>query len=268
MPGPGVQQDHAGIDALGTASFEREFGGNLAPPRTLFADERVVRQQHIVEKDLSEMAVPRQILNRTDRHARSLEVDDQLRKTSMAIFGPPRCPDERNHIVASMCVCGPDFLAVEPPSVGASLGPRTDARKIRARTRLAHADAKDRFAAAYPRKVMRPLCLAAETEDQGRALPVGDPMRRDGGADGEQFLDDDEPGESAAPPAAIAFGQGQAEEAGRAQFTTECRVEPRPGSRAPIRWQRSRNALRNRPDGGTKRFIGIRNGRDGQVFEQ
>ena len=54
--------------------------------------------------------------------------------------------------------------------------------------RLTHADTEKDFAVRNPRQKGQALVLGAVAQQQRRALPVGDPMRSDGGAGRQQLL--------------------------------------------------------------------------------
>src|SRR3546814_11998336 len=98
----------------------------------------------------------------------------------------------------------PDFLAVEAPARCGALGAGADACEVRSRSGLAHPDAEEDFAATDARQIVPTLFLAAEIQDQRRALPVGAPVRRDRSAHRRPFLDDDDTRDRAAPPPPLA----------------------------------------------------------------
>src|SRR3546814_12595459 len=105
----------------------------------------------------------------------------------------------------------PDFLAVEAPARCGALGAGADACEVRSRSGLAHPDAEEDFAATDARQIVPTLFLAAEIQDQRRALPVGAPVRRDRSAERQQFLDDAEKREGAALATALVAWQPTAE---------------------------------------------------------
>src|SRR3546814_380352 len=65
---------------------------------------------------------------------------------------------------------------------------------VGARVRLAHADAVEGFAARDRRQEAFALFFRAEAQQQGAALPVGDPVRRYRRAGGQHLLQHDEIG--------------------------------------------------------------------------
>src|SRR3546814_6442498 len=111
-----------------------------------------------------------------------------------------------------MGVGRPYLLAIESPARRGAFGAGANARQVRSRSRLAHSDAKIYLAAADARQIAAALVLAAEIQDQRGALPVGDPVRRDRGAQRQQFFDDHEARKGTAPAAAIVARQGRSEE--------------------------------------------------------
>src|SRR5690348_12850891 len=98
-----------------------------------------------------------------------------------------------------------------------------DRSEVRARIRLAHADAEKGLAARDARQEFEALLLGAVAQQQGRALPVGDPVRADRGASRQQFLGHDIAFEHAALAAAIALGPGHADPASRPEAPAERR---------------------------------------------
>src|SRR3546814_1534830 len=123
-----------------------------------------------------------------------------------------------------------DVCSSDRPARCGALGAGADACEVRSRSGLAHPDAEEDFAATDARQIVPTLFLAAEIQDQRRALPVGDPVRRDRSAERQQFLDDDETREGAALATAIVARQRQAEKTRLAELATEGGVEtlPRP----------------------------------------
>ena len=214
------------------------------------------------------MRVAGQIDDRPHRDARRLQVDDQLRQARVPILAAARGAEQRDHIVAVHRVGGPDLLPVDAP---AGLGPRragADACEVGSRPRLAHPDAEEQLAAADARDIGLPLLLGPEIEDQRRALPVGDPVRRDRRPCRQQFLHDHKAREGSALVPAIALGEGQPQKAGLAQPPAERGIEPRPRPGAAIVGQRRDRLGDERADRGTDRFVFGRQRRQGQCVEQ
>ena len=79
-----------------------------------------------------------------------------------------------------------------------------------------------------PRQIAFPLRLGAELQDQRATLAIGDPMRTDGGAHGQQFLHQHEAAEGVEITAAVLLRQGRADPAALGHFAAECRVEGQP----------------------------------------
>src|SRR5690606_29821123 len=100
-------------------------------------------------------------------------------------------------------------------------GAGPDARQVGARTRLAHADAEERLAAADRWQVELLLRFGAVLQDQRRALPVRNPMRSNRCAEVEEFFHHHIAGIGAAAAAAIRLGQRDAQPALLAEFATE-----------------------------------------------
>src|SRR5262249_55416564 len=96
-----------------------------------------------------------------------------------------------------------------------------DRREVGPRIRLAHADAEKDLALRNARQKGEALLLGAKAQQQGRALPVGDPMRPDRRARGQQLLGHDIAFEHAALAAAIALGPGHADPAAGAEPAAE-----------------------------------------------
>ena len=101
---------HAAVDALGAAALEGQLGRHLRPARALFADERVVRQQHLVEEDLVEVLVAGEVADGPHGDAGQLQVDDDLRQALVPVFGRARGAHQRDHVVRVVCVRGPQLL--------------------------------------------------------------------------------------------------------------------------------------------------------------
>src|SRR3546814_20939228 len=68
MGDPGVEQNDARVDALGTAAPERQLGGDLLPAFTFGAEQRVVGQGGVLKEDFREMRVAGRLLHRPDGH--------------------------------------------------------------------------------------------------------------------------------------------------------------------------------------------------------
>ena len=173
----------------------------------------------------------------------------------MAILSASRGAEQRDHIVAVHRAGRPYLLPVDPPAARGALGAGANARKVRSRSRLAHPDAEEQFAAANARQIKLALRLGPVIQDQRRALPVGDPVRRHRRAGRQQFLDDDEPRERAALAAAIDLGKRQAEQPCGAQLAAEIGVEPLPRPGADVGGPRRRRRLGERADAAAQRLI-------------
>ena len=83
---PGIQQHHAGINPLWTAAFKGQLRRHLVPALPFRADQCLVWQVYIIEKDFGKMGVAREIGYRTNGDARCLQINDELGQASIAIF--------------------------------------------------------------------------------------------------------------------------------------------------------------------------------------
>ncbi|MCY1538888.1 hypothetical protein D9M68_744500 [compost metagenome] len=86
MGEPAVYQHHAGIDALRTAALQRQLRRDLLPAAALLADQRVRRQQDVIEQHFAKMGIPCDVPDGTDLDAGQGKVEDHLRQPAMAVF--------------------------------------------------------------------------------------------------------------------------------------------------------------------------------------
>ncbi len=123
---------------------------------------------------------------------------------------------------------GPYLLAIDPPAVGRFARGGAHRGEIGSRAGFGQADAGVKLAARDTRQIAFTLRLAAIAQDQRSGLPVGDPVRPDGRARREQFLDHDIAFERMPVAAAIARRQRHTDIAGLPQRTAEIGVETGP----------------------------------------
>ena len=126
--------------------------------------------------------------------------------------------------------------------------------EVGAGLRLAHADAEEDFAAADARQDGALLRLAAVAQDQRRALPLGDPVRRDRRAAREQLLDQHEARERVAAAAAVFARQREADPAARAERAAEAGVEAEPRARAHVGGHAGERVVEEAPHLGAERL--------------
>src|SRR5690606_17691166 len=129
-----------------------------------------------------------------------------------------------------LCVRGPDFAAVKYPAIVVFYRPRADAGQIGSRVGFAHANTKEGLGPADFWQIEFALCLAAITQDQRAALPVGNPVCRYRRTGAQQFFRNDEAGEIALVCAAVLLRQGKAQPPLLRQFFAEVGVKSHPGT--------------------------------------
>ncbi len=130
-----------------------------------------------------------------------------------------------------MCAGGPDLLAVDAPAFGglARRGPHRC--EVGPRAGFGQADAGVELAFRDARQIALALLFAAVTQDQRAGLTVGDPVRANGGARRQQFLDHDITFERMAVAAAIARRQRHPDIARGTERAAETGVETHPAIR-------------------------------------
>ena len=94
-----LQQHHAGEEPFGSGAFVGEFRGHLRPALPLRADQRVVRQQRVVEHDFVEVLVTGEIRDRAYFDARKRQVDQELCQTQLALVGAFAGAKQRYHVL-------------------------------------------------------------------------------------------------------------------------------------------------------------------------
>ncbi len=161
---------------------------------------------------------------------------------------------QRDHPVGMLRVRGPDLLARDLPSaVHLARTWVAHAGEVGARAGLAHADAEAELAARDAGQQRLPLLLGAEAQQQRPALPVGDPVRADGGARDQQLLDHDIAFGSGALVAAIPLRPCHADPALRAELFAELAAAARPRARALDRRLAGERLLQESADRAAKR---------------
>src|SRR3546814_11391080 len=108
-----------------------------------------------------------------------------------------------------MCAVGPDFLAVDAPTFRRFARRRPHGREVRTVAGFGQADAGVEFTLRNAGQITLALLLAAIAQDQRPGLAIGDPMRADGCARREQFLDHDIAFERVAIAAAVARSEAR-----------------------------------------------------------
>jgi len=176
------------------------------------------------------MRIPRQIPDRAHRHSRQREVDNELRQAFLPILRLARRAHQGDHVVAVLRVGGPYLAAVQTPAAFAARGPRANAGEVGAGIGLAHADAKEGFGATNFGQIELALRLRAELEDQGPALAVGDPVRGNRGAGGQQFFHQNEAREGIQVGTTVARRQGHADPTPCGQLLAKGGIEAHPGA--------------------------------------
>ncbi|MNS77188.1 hypothetical protein D3C72_1107650 [compost metagenome] len=220
-------------------------------------------QFDVVEEHFREMRIARQVLNGAHGHAGQRQVHDQLRQALMAVFGGARRADQRNHVVRAVRVGRPDLAAVQAPAAtsGADeVRAGSDAGQVGTSPGLAHADAEEGVCAADARQVEVALRGRAVFQDQGRALAVGDPVRRHRCPRAQQFFRQHEAREVAALGAAVFARQRQAEPPALGKLAAEAGVKTHPGTRALVGLQAVQRVRQKGANLSAQGFVGVRNG--------
>lgn len=252
---PALRQRHAGVNALGAAALERQFGVDLRPAVALFADQGLRVELDVVEEHFREVRVAGQVFDGPDGYAGQGQVDDHLGQALVPVGRRARGAHQRDHVVRAMRIGGPDLAAVEQPAAVARLGAGADAGQVGARVRFAHADAEKSLGAADARQVEAALLLGAVFQDQRRALAVGDPVRRDRRACAQQFFRQHEAREMPARGAAVFARQRHAQPAALGQGAAEAGVEAHPGTRPLVGGPAGHGAGQEFADVGAQRLV-------------
>ena len=115
-------------------------------------------------------------------------------------------PEQRDHVIGTVGVRGPDLGAVYHPAVGCRFRLRAQRSQIGAGIRFAHADAETGSTRGDLRDDLVLLRFRPVADDQRSALTVGDPMETGGRTCGEAFLDNDVAFEGAEAVPTVRFG--------------------------------------------------------------
>jgi hypothetical protein len=218
--------------ALGAAPLEGELGGDLLPPVAVLAHQHVVGHEAVLEVDLVEVVSARQIDDGADADAFRLEVHEELREPLVLLVRHHLGAEEGDGIVGEMRVARPDLGAVDAIAALHPLGAGTDGGEVRARVGLAHADGEGKLPLGDAGKEALTLRLRAEAQEEGTALPVGDPVRGGGRPRGQRFFEHDVALQRRPLVTAVLLGPGEADVAGRPELAREVAVEAAPGERA------------------------------------
>ena len=116
-------------------------------------------------------------LNRPDRDTGSLEIDQELSQAVAAVVrSRGRGAKQADHVIGVMGTAGPDLAPIDAPAIACALGPGLGGEQVRARIRLAHADAKRAVAGDDAGQNVLFDVLGGVAEQDRPALPIGDEM--------------------------------------------------------------------------------------------
>src|SRR5262249_26465184 len=106
---------------LWSAALERQFCVDLRPTVAFFSHETVRRYKHILEKDLVEVTLTREVRDGSDGETRRLHVDYQLAQSAVSCLVFTR-PDECDHAIGDVRVRRPDLLTIDDEAAVCALG--------------------------------------------------------------------------------------------------------------------------------------------------
>jgi hypothetical protein len=160
------------------------------------------------------------VVNRTDGDPRGIQRNEELTQTGM-----PVChvlgANQGQHQVSAVSMRSPDLRAGKPPARPCPVRRGADAREIRAGVGLGHADAGEKLTLRHCRQIALALLLGAEGKDLRASLAIGEPVRGDGRACGEQFLQNDVPLDRGTATAAVVRRLGHPDPAAATEFGAE-----------------------------------------------
>jgi hypothetical protein len=106
-------------EPLGPAPLVGQLTRRLLPRTVDFAEHVILRHDGVFKYDLVEIVLTGHLVNRVDRDARRLHVDEKLREpVSPVVLGRGRGAEKPDHVVGDVGVAGPNLAAVDdPPAV-------------------------------------------------------------------------------------------------------------------------------------------------------
>jgi hypothetical protein len=225
------QQRPGGEVAFRPGALEGELRRGLLPAVADLAHHQPVGDEDVIEGDLVEPFLPRQVEDGADGQAGGAEIDQELAQPLLLQLRVRhrRGAQQRDHEVAPMRVGGPDLAAVDPPPARHLLRPRAQAGEVGAAVGLGEADGEGQLAADNPGDELALLLLGAQPQDQRAGLAVADPVGGDGGADGQHLLQHHVALHGGALAAPVRLGPGHADPAAPADLLREFPVEGHPG---------------------------------------
>src|SRR4051794_20133097 len=220
----GIEQREGRQDPLGAAALVGELGDDLRPAAADLAEHHLVGHVDAVEGHLVPLVDAVHEVDRAHRDPVGAQVDDELRQPGVAVVAQRARAAQDNEVVRPVRPAGPLLDAVQRPAAVDAFGAGGDRCEVRAAALLAHADRERDLAARHAGHELLALRLGAEAQQRGPGLAVGDPVRADRGARGQQLLDDHVALQRAALAAAVAARPGHAQPAAGGERAAELRV--------------------------------------------
>ena len=191
-----------------------ERGQRRAPAAVQRADERVLVEAHVVEEDLVELGLARDLAQAADRHALGVHRHDEHRQALVLVLLGIGA-GQQQAVGGELRVGRPHLLAVERPgAVVLLLGARLDAGEVRARGGLGEHLTPDLVAVEHRAEVARLLLVGAVGGDRGAQHAHADDVEDAGDLRARDLLVDDHLLDRSQPLAAELLGPGDAGQSG------------------------------------------------------
>ncbi|MNQ90428.1 hypothetical protein D3C85_1057700 [compost metagenome] len=223
---------------LRTTALQRQFGAHLFPAVAGLADEEVIGHKDVFQEHFIEVVLADHVVDRANRDAGSLQVDQQLRqpRVTVAFILRPGA-QQGDHVLAAVGAGGPDLAAVDYPAAIDLGRTGTHRGEVRADIRLTHADADHQLTASNGRQKARGQHLRRKLHQQRPGLAFGDPVRIHRRAGRQQLFQHHITLQGAAFVSSVTLGPRHAQPTALTQLAAELEIGAVPVFGAFVGWE-------------------------------